>query len=281
MEAKRLRKPGFREARRFDKRLMHLGKGLVMAQGSAPRRLVAGNWKMNGLSRSLVEVRALKSALAARALSTTIAVCPPATLLHQVSLELKGTPILVGGQDCHPEATGPFTGDISAEMLADAGASLVILGHSERRHGLHESDELIARKVSGAQRAGLVSILCIGETEAERDGGRTLDVVGRQITYSLPQAMDAGALVIAYEPVWAIGTGRVPSNSDIESVHGFVRERLKKRFGGDGADIAILYGGSVKPSNAGEILKLKEVGGALVGGASLKATDFLQIIDAA
>ncbi len=252
-----------------------------MADVKAPRRLVAGNWKMNGLSVSLGEVRSLKAALAQRKVGAAVAVCPPATLLAEVSAELKGSAVLSGGQDCHPAASGAFTGDISAEMLADAGAALVILGHSERRHGLGESDELIARKVEGARRAGLVPIVCVGETEAERDAGQALDIVGRQITQSVPGSVDAAALVIAYEPVWAIGTGRVPGNGDIEAVHGFIREGLNKRFGAAGAGIAILYGGSVKPGNAAEILKLKEVGGALVGGASLKAEDFLKIIDAA
>lgn len=252
-----------------------------MAEGKAPRRLVAGNWKMNGLNAQLIELRALKAALAGRALNASVAVCPPATLLSAASGELKGSRILTGGQDCHPESSGAFTGDISAEMLADAGAAMVILGHSERRHGLHESDKLVARKVSAARRAGLVAIVCVGETEGERDGGKTLDVVGRQLAHSLPDGLDAAALVIAYEPVWAIGSGRVPSNADIETVHGFIRSELNKRFGGAGADVAILYGGSVKPANAGEILKLKDVGGALVGGASLKAADFLKIIEAA
>jgi triosephosphate isomerase len=252
-----------------------------MDQGKAPRRLVAGNWKMNGLIASLAEVRALKAALIGRTVGAAVAVCPPTTLLAAVGKELEGSGIASGGQDCHPEASGAFTGDISAEMLADAGAAMVILGHSERRHGLHESDELIARKVSAARRAGLIAIVCVGETEAERDTGKTLSIVGGQLARSVPDGVDAGALVIAYEPVWAIGSGRVPSNADIEAVHGFIRAELGKRFGGAGADVAILYGGSVKPSNAGEILKLKEVGGALVGGASLKAADFLKIIAAA
>lgn len=236
---------------------------------------------MNGLTASLAEVRALKAALSGRNVGASVAVCPPATLLAAASGELRGTGILSGGQDCHPEPFGAFTGDISAEMLADAGASMVILGHSERRHGLHESDELVARKVNAARRAGLVPIVCVGETEGERDSGKTLDIVGRQLTHSLAASLDATALVIAYEPVWAIGSGRVPSNDDIEAVHGFIRSELGKRFGSAGADVAILYGGSVKPTNAGEILKLKDVGGALVGGASLKAADFLKIIEAA
>jgi len=251
-----------------------------MAEGKAPRRLVAGNWKMNGLIASLAEVRALKAALSGRAMAASVAVCPPSTLLAAASNELKGTGILSGGQDCHTEASGAFTGDVSAEMLADAGASLVILGHSERRHGLHESDELVARKVKAARRAGLIPIVCVGETEGERDSGKTLDIVGRQLAHSLPDGLDAKFL-IAYEPVWAIGSGRVPSHADIEAVHGFIRSQLMERFGSAGADVAILYGGSVKPANAAEILSLKDVGGALVGGASLKATDFLKIIAAA
>jgi triosephosphate isomerase len=260
---------------------MRLRESKKMAEGNAPRRLVAGNWKMNGLTASLAEVRALKTALSGRTVGAKVAVCPPATLLAAASAELRGTGILTGGQDCHTEASGAFTGDISAEMLADAGASMVILGHSERRHGLHEADELIARKVKAARRAGLVPILCVGEMEGERDAGKTLDIVGRQLARSLPDGLDPAALVIAYEPVWAIGSGRVPSNDDIEAVHGSIRSELKSRFGGTGAAVAILYGGSVKPANANEILKLKDVGGALVGGASLKAADLLKIIEAA
>jgi len=189
----------------------------------------------------------------------------------------KGSKLLIGGQDCHPEAAGAFTGDIAAEMLADAGASAVIVGHSERRTYHHEDDATVRRKAVAAWRAKLTAIICIGETEAEREGGRTLDVVDRQLDGSLPDGASAANLVVAYEPVWAIGTGRTPTPADVVEVHGFIRERLAARFGSAGEGIRVLYGGSVKPANAGELLSLANVDGALVGGASLKAVEFLGI----
>jgi triosephosphate isomerase len=244
-------------------------------------RLVAGNWKMNADAGSLAEVQALRTALEDRPAKCGVGVCPPATVLAAVAAALADSGIRAGGQDCHSEPSGAFTGDISAEMLRDAGAELVIVGHSERRHGHGESDAVVAAKAKAAARAGLTAIVCVGETEAERDGGKTLDVVGRQVRNSIPQGLKASGLVIAYEPVWAIGTGRVPGNGDIETVHAFIRDRLADRFGSEAAAVPILYGGSVKPGNAAEILALANVDGALVGGASLKAEDFLKIIYAA
>ena len=246
----------------------------------APRRLVAGNWKMNhkgGISEAVM----LRRALLNRPASCDVAICPPATLISALRTELAGSAIRIGGQDCRPEPSGAFTGDLSAEALKDAGAELVILGHSERRHGHGESDELVSRKVQGALRAGLSAIVCVGETDAERDGGKTLSVVGRQIAGSIPDEMPAKSLIIAYEPVWAIGSGKVPSNLDIESVHDFIRRELSKKVGDAADEVPILYGGSVKPANAAEILRLKNVDGALVGGASLMAADFVKIVEAA
>lgn len=247
----------------------------------ARRRLIAGNWKMNGLLASRAEIEALAAALAGRAPAAEVAVCPPATLIASFAPLLGGTRILLGGQDCHPEASGAFTGDISAAMLKDAGASLVILGHSERRQLHGETSELIARKVAAAQGAGLAVILCVGETQAERDAGRAAAVVAEQLARSIPEGARAEALTIAYEPVWAIGTGRIAGAGDIAEMHAHIRKRLAARFGADGEAVGVLYGGSVKPDNARETLAVAHVDGALVGGASLKAKDFLAIIDAA
>jgi triosephosphate isomerase len=205
-------------------------------------------------------------------------VCPPATLVAAFAEKAKDLKSLaVGGQDCHPKASGAHTGDISAEMLADAGASAIIVGHSERRADHGESDALVRQKAEAAWRAGLVAIVCIGETQAQRDGGQTLDICGGQLTGSLPDRATAANLVVAYEPVWAIGTGLTPTVGDIEQVHRFIRDSLVTRFKGEGAKIRILYGGSVKPSNAAELMAVANVNGALVGGASLKASDFLAI----
>lgn len=243
---------------------------------SAPVPLIAGNWKMNGLGAALSEAQAI--AAGAPAGDVRLALCPPATLVARMSAALAGGPVSVGGQDCHPEASGAFTGDVSAEMLAEAGARLVILGHSERRATYGESDETVASKVRAALRAELEPIVCVGETLADREGGKTLDVVTWQVRNSLPQELAGRAFTVAYEPVWAIGTGLTPSLSDIEEVHRAIRETLRDQFGPAGAEPAILYGGSVKPGNAAEILAVPEVGGALVGGASLKAADFLGIV---
>jgi triosephosphate isomerase len=241
-----------------------------------PRKLVAGNWKMNGLAAAAAELDALHAAHPAP--GCDVLICPPATLLAR----LAGRGVALGGQDCHPAASGAHTGDVSAEMLRDAGAEAVILGHSERRADHGEDDALVAAKTRAAWRAGLVAIVCVGETEAERDAGRALDVVGRQLAASIPEGARADTLVVAYEPVWAIGTGRTPSLAEIGQVHGFVRAELAARFGdATAAAIRLLYGGSVKPGNAAEIFAVPNVDGALVGGASLKAADFGPIVAAA
>jgi triosephosphate isomerase len=248
---------------------------------TALRPLIAGNWKMNGLEAGLAEARAVAAALEARPPAARVAICPPATLIHRLADALAGTGVEVGGQDCRAESGGAFTGDVAAEMLADAGAGLVIVGHSERRAGYGETDALVAAKAGAAHRAGLEPIVCVGETLAEREDGRTLSVVTGQVRGSLPDVLAGKAFAVAYEPVWAIGTGLTPTLEQIEEVHVAIRAVLVELFGDHGASVPILYGGSVKPSNAAEILKLRDVGGALVGGASLKAADFLGIIEAA
>lgn len=243
--------------------------------------LIAGNWKMNGLKASAVELAAIAQGADGLGGKVDLMVCPPATLLWSAAGVVGGSRVQLGGQDCHPAASGAHTGDISAEMLADAGATAVIVGHSERRTDHGETDAMVRNKALAAWRAGLVPIVCIGETEAERDRNETLEVLGRQLAGSLPDhGATAANLVIAYEPVWAIGTGRVPTVADVETIHGFIRKELEERFALEGAAIRILYGGSVKPSNAAELLAVRNVGGALVGGASLKAVDFLAIAGA-
>lgn len=244
-------------------------------------KLVAGNWKMNGLGASLGEAEALVKALQEQAAACRVALCPPATLTERMAHVLVDGPVELGGQDCHAEASGAFTGSVSAVMLADAGAKLVILGHSERRAGFGESDADVAAKVEAALAAGLEPIICIGETLAEREAGQAVDVVSRQVAGSLPSSLSGKAFAVAYEPVWAIGTGLTPTLEQIEEVHAAVRAAMLARLGEGGRVAPILYGGSVKPSNAAEILAVAEVGGALVGGASLKAEDFLGIIRAA
>ncbi len=242
------------------------------------KKLAAGNWKMNGTQSALAEVSALITTIGTPACEVLL--CPPATLLSRMAERAKGSPLQVGGQDCHAAASGAHTGDISAAMLADAGASHVILGHSERRADHGESNDAVRDKVTAATAAGLTAILCVGETEAERDAGTTLVVIGSQLQHSTPQTIDATALVVAYEPIWAIGTGRTPTLAQIAEVHSFLRHQLIDRFGQAGASIPLLYGGSVKPSNAAEIFAVDHVNGALVGGASLKAVDFAAIIAA-
>jgi triosephosphate isomerase len=242
------------------------------------RKLAAGNWKMNGTAASLSEVAALCSAHPTPACDMLL--CPPATLLAQMAWAAKGTALALGGQDCHHAASGAHTGDISATMLRDAGASYVIVGHSERRTDHGESDAQVLAKANAAIAAGLVAIVCLGETEGQRDAGETLDVIGRQLAGSVPDTATAATLVIAYEPVWAIGTGRTPTLSEIAEVHAFLRARLTARIGDQAAGVRLLYGGSVKPSNAAEIFALADVDGALVGGASLKAADFGAIVAA-
>jgi triosephosphate isomerase len=247
---------------------------------AAKTPLVAGNWKMNGLGAALGELRALKDRLAlGDAPDAEIIVCPPATLLSRARDILVESGIRLGAQDCHPLPYGAHTGDLSAEMLADAGASAVIVGHSERRHGHGETDAVVNAKAHAAFRAGLTAILCIGETEEERRNGATLEVVGRQLELSLPREARAANCVIAYEPVWAIGSGLTPTPADIEAVHGFIRGELGRLLGSaESRDLLILYGGSVKPANAGELLSIPDVDGALVGGASLNADDFYAIL---
>jgi triosephosphate isomerase len=237
------------------------------------RPLVAGNWKMHGLARSAVELE--KIIAGSRALlGVDLMVCPPATILARFADLAAGSPVAIGGQDCHAQPAGAFTGDISAEMLADAGATAVIVGHSERRHYHGETDAAVCAKAAAAARAGLLAIVCVGETRAEREAGRALAVVGAQVNGSVP---DRGDFVIAYEPVWAIGSGLTPTPGDVAEVHGHIRARLAARFGGAGEGVRILYGGSVKPANAKELLTVADVDGALVGGASLVAEDFLAI----
>lgn len=244
------------------------------------RQLIAGNWKMNGLRASLDQIDALARALRDKAPHTDVLVCPPATLLAPAAARAAGS-FDLGGQDCHAMPSGAFTGDVSAEMLADAGATAVILGHSERRQGHGETDALVNGKARAAWRAGLLAVICVGETETERDEGRALDVVAGQLAESVPGAATGGKTAIAYEPVWAIGAGKTPGRPEIEDMHHHIRALLTQRFGDEAALIRILYGGSVKPSNAREILGIDGVDGALVGGASLKAAEFLAIIDAA
>ena len=244
-------------------------------------KLVAGNWKMNGLGASLAEAETLEKALQEQAAACRVALCPPATLIDRMAQALKGGVVEIGGQDCHAEASGAYTVSVSAGMVRDAGAGLVILGHSERRAGFGETDADVAAKVEAALAAGLEPIICIGETLQEREAGQAVEVVSRQVAGSLPDSLAGKAFAVAYEPVWAIGTGLTPTLEEIEEVHAAVRAAMVARLGEGGRAAPILYGGSVKPSNAKEILAVAEVGGALVGGASLKADDFLGIIRAA
>ncbi|QPH56088.1 triose-phosphate isomerase [Pontivivens ytuae] len=244
------------------------------------RPLVAGNWKMNGLRAALSEVTTLAQMHPTP--SCDVLICPPATLLAPMAEVAAGTSVAVGGQDCHAAASGAHTGDIAAEMIADAGGTAVIVGHSERRADHGEDDATVRAKAEAAIRAGLTAIICVGETEAERDAGRTLDVVLGQLAGSLPEGSLGASVVIAYEPVWAIGTGRVPELSDITEVHDALRADLAKHMPeAEAALVRLLYGGSVKPGNAAEIFGIENVNGGLVGGASLKASDFGQIVAAA
>ena len=244
----------------------------------AIRPLIAGNWKMNGLKATVAEFDAMCAGAAGVAAKADLLVCPPATLIAGFADRARGAKTLaIGAQDCHPKVSGAHTGDLSAEMLADAGATAIIVGHSERRADHGESDALVRLKAEACWRAGLVAIVCIGETRQQRDHGKTLDICGGQLAGSLPDGATAANLVVAYEPVWAIGTGLTPTVTDVEQVHRFIRDCLTSRFKGEGARIRILYGGSVKPSNAAELMAVANVNGALVGGASLKASDFLAI----
>jgi triosephosphate isomerase len=248
----------------------------------APKPLVAGNWKMNCLRGSLETASAIARGVDAGVRAKVdVLICPPATILHALTAAMIGTGIATGGQDCHASPSGAFTGDISAPMLADAGASFVILGHSERRtlHGETSAD--VKAKAEAALRALLVPIICIGETLAEREAGRTIAVVQKQVRGSLPETATGASVVIAYEPVWAIGTGKTPTAADVAELHAEIRAELGRLVGkAEAAKVKVLYGGSVKPSNAAELMALPDVNGALVGGASLKAEDFLGIIRA-
>jgi len=238
------------------------------------RPLVAGNWKMNGVQASIGVLKKIIDG--AQTLGNVdLIICPPATLIASFAAAARGTRVGIGGQDCHAEASGAYTGDISAEMLRDAGATAVILGHSERRRYHGETDSVVRAKTVAARRAGLLAIVCIGETRVQRDSGQANDVVRAQLDGSLPDACDD--IVVAYEPVWAIGTGSTPTPGDVRAMHGLIREQLTSRFGDAGQAVRILYGGSVKPENAKELLGIENVDGALVGGASLNAGEFLAI----
>jgi len=243
------------------------------------RKLAAGNWKMNGLGESLTEFEAMIEAVDSP--DCDVLICPPATLIAGFARAAADSVIKVGGQDCHAEADGAHTGDVSAEMIADAGGSAVIVGHSERRTDHGETNAEVRAKAKAAWRAGLIAIICVGETEAERDAGAALHIVGSQLTLSVPDGATAANTVIAYEPVWAIGTGRTPSHQDIAEIHDAMHAALKARFGEQGAAMRLLYGGSVKSANAAAIFEISNVDGGLVGGASLKAADFLGIVAAA
>lgn len=245
------------------------------------RPIVAGNWKMNGLSSSIAELDSLMKGyspeLAAR---VDLLLCPPFTLIEEFAAAAAGSHILIGAQDCHPKPSGAHTGDVSAEMLADSGARAVIVGHSERRASYGERDELVRAKAEAASRAGLMAVICVGETAEERENGQTLEIVGRQLKGSIPDGASAERVIVAYEPVWAIGTGKTPTVGDIAEVHGLIRQEVSARLGKQaGEAMRILYGGSVKPDNARTLLTTSDVDGALVGGASLLARDFLAIAE--
>ena len=239
--------------------------------------LVAGNWKMNGLVADLDEIAAIAEQAGGLADKVDLMICPPATLVRNATFTADGTVLAIGGQDCHAMTSGAHTGDVSAEMLRDAGASAVIVGHSERRADHGESDETVRAKAEAVQAAGLVAIVCVGETLEEREAGNAIARVTAQLAGSLPAGADAANLVVAYEPVWAIGTGKTPTAGDVADMHAAIRAHLSATFGAAGNKMRILYGGSVKPGNAAELMGVENVDGALVGGASLKSADFLGI----
>lgn len=243
------------------------------------RKLAAGNWKMNGTSATLAELEALSKAHPDPGVD--VLVCLPATLIHPARTLLDNAPVALGGQDCHAAASGAHTGDIAAAQLADAGASAVILGHSERREDHGETSDRVRQKAIAAHQAGLIAVICLGETLAQREAGETLAIIGAQLSASLPDTCTAANTVVAYEPVWAIGTGKIPTKAQIADVHSFVREGLIAELGAqEAAGLRLLYGGSVKPANAAEIFGIENVDGALVGGASLTAAEFSPIIRA-
>jgi triosephosphate isomerase len=241
------------------------------------RKLIAGNWKMNGLRAEAITL-AQGVRAGADGMAADLLVCPPFTVLEAVAKVLEGSAVAIGGQDCHTAQQGAHTGDVSAAMLRDAGATWVILGHSERRQNHGETDELIREKVLAAVEASLIPIVCVGETEDQRASGQETEIVGWQLAGSLPKPFSG---VVAYEPVWAIGTGKTATDQDVATVHAFIREELVRQFGEAGHGIRILYGGSMRPANAGTLLAVPHVGGGLIGGASLKAEDFLAIARAA
>lgn len=244
------------------------------------KSIVAGNWKMNGLSASIDQLRELSTLIEnGQPAACNVLICPPFTLLSAFAAQTSSA-IAIGAQDCHMNVSGAHTGDISAEMIKDAGASYVIVGHSERRADHGETSDVVAAKAKAGISANLQVIICVGETESERDAGKTVDVVLSQVSTSIPDTANAEDIIIAYEPVWAIGTGRTPTVEDVKDVHAAIRTALVERFGDIGNSISILYGGSVKPSNANELMSVENVNGALVGGASLKAEDFNGIIEA-
>ncbi len=245
-----------------------------MSQSRQP--IVIGNWKMNGLEASAGELNAMMAAAAGNS-ACKVMVCPPTTLIAGFAAKAAGSKVAIGAQDCHDAVSGAHTGDISAEMMADAGAAAIIVGHSERRADHGEADSLVCSKAEAAHRAGLVAIICVGETEAQRDAGQAEDIIGGQLEGSLPAEITAENTIIAYEPVWAIGTGRTPTLEDIEAMHSFIRGKVQALRGDVALGIRLLYGGSVKPGNAKEILGIEDVDGGLVGGASLKAEDFAGI----
>lgn len=249
------------------------------------KKLIAGNWKMNLLHADGADL-ARDIVAGAEKAPCDLLLCPPATLVSWIAETVSGSGVSVGGQDCHEAANGAFTGDISAAMVRDAGANHVILGHSERRHGLGETDERVRAKVEAAHASGLVAIVCIGETEEQRDSGQTLDVLASQLDGSLPRdengfAVNGANTVIAYEPVWAIGTGRTPTSDEVLAAHTHIRAHLETGLQGEAAQVRILYGGSMKPENAAELLAIANVDGGLIGGASLSAVSFLAIAEAA
>ncbi|KPB01399.1 triose-phosphate isomerase [Ahrensia marina] len=244
---------------------------------TTPKPLIAGNWKMNGVTSGLTALRTIAEGVSQHTDTFDGLICLPATMIERGTRLCNGTALLLGGQDCHFEQSGAHTGDISADMLQDAGASYVILGHSERRADHDETNTDVLKKSLAAYETGLTAIICVGETRAEREEGRAMEIVSNQLEGSMSKDANSQNTVIAYEPVWAIGTGLVPSNHDIEAMHGHIRQVLSERFGVEGESMRILYGGSLKPSNAEEILRTKNVNGGLIGGASLKSEDFLAI----
>ncbi len=245
------------------------------------RTLIAGNWKMNGLRAALAEIKAVGQGLARLHSDADCLLCVPATLLGAAAETAKDTPLQIGAETCHPEASGAHTGDISAEMIADAGGTYVIVGHSERRADHNESDSDVRLQAMAALRAGLVPIICVGETLDERKAGQAAEIISGQLQGSIPEDISGQAFVIAYEPVWAIGTGEVATPAQIGEIHGQIRSHLTVKLGEAGQIVPILYGGSMKPANAADILRVADVNGGLIGGASLKADDFLAIYEAA